>query len=443
VTSASDPESWLGRTLGGRYRIVAVIAEGGMGVAYRAWDQVADQYRVVKMPRAERTAVPGFVERFARELAVLRHLSHPAVVPIHDVGEEQGTPFAVMPYLAGGSLKRRQWMRRGRPVPTEPVSLRSWLTAIAGAIDFVHARGFVHRDVKPDNILFDGAGNAFLGDFGVVKVVMQAEDEQHAKELTTTGLALGTPAYMAPELIEGSAASALSDQYSLAVTAYELLAGQKPFDGPTPAAVIVAVAAAKPAPLQSLRQDLPESTAAAVMRGLSKDPAQRFESCQRFAEAVLEELPSDQEAHKRHLMCPRCGRLLKVKGAWAGKRGSCPKCDGALSISADALTLWLPEDRSGSVSLTPPNVDIGRLGHTPSSGFELPQSLRQWLWQGLRRSVVGQALLAAAFLLAIIVGLVWPSRKSDPPITPPDSEPETAPAVIVESQGDQVRNGVP
>ncbi len=405
MTSANDPESWLGRTLGGRYRIVAVIAEGGMGVAYRAWDQVADQYRVVKMPRAERIAVPGFVERFARELAVLRHLSHPAVVPIHVVGEEQGTPYAVMPYLAGGSLKRRQWMRKGRPVPMEPVSLRSWLTAIAGAIDFVHGRGFVHRDVKPDNILFDGEGNAFLGDFGVVKVVMQAEDEQHAKELTTTGLALGTPAYMAPELIEGTAASALSDQYSLAVTAYELLAGQKPFDGPTPAAVIVAVAAAKPAPLQSLRQELPKSTAAAVMRGLSKDPARRFESCQRFAEAVLADLPSDPEGKKRQLMCPRCGRLLKVKNDWAGKRGSCPKCDGALSISTDALTLWLPEDRAGPVSLTSPDFDIGRLAATPSTGLELPKGVWRRAWDFLKESVVAQALLAAALLLLMLVAL--------------------------------------
>ena len=403
MTSASDPESWLGHTLAGRYRIVSVIAEGGMGVAYRAWDHVADQYCVVKMPKAERIATPGFVERFVRELAVLRHLAHPAVVPIHDVGEEQSSPFAVMPYLAGGSLKRRQWMRQGRAVPMELASLRSWLVAIAGALDFVHSRGFVHRDVKPDNILFDGAGNAFLGDFGVVKVMMQVEDEQHAKELTTTGLALGTPAYMAPELIEGSAASAESDQYALAVTAYELLAGQKPFDGPTPAAVIVAVAAAKPAPLRSLRQEVPESTAAAVMRGLSKDPAQRFESCQRFAEAVLADLPADPDVQKRQLMCPRCGRLLKVKNAWAGKRGSCPKCDGALSISADALTLWLPEDRSGPVSLTAADFDIGRLSATPSNGLELPNRMWQRIWHVLQASVVAQALLAAVLMLLMLM----------------------------------------
>lgn len=402
MTSANDPESWLGRTLAGRYRIVAVIAEGGMGVAYRAWDQVADQYRVVKMPRAERIASPGFVERFARELAVLQHLSHPAIVPIHGVGEEQGTPFAVMPYLAGGSLKRRQWMRQGRPVPMEPISLRSWLAPVAGALDFVHSKGFVHRDVKPDNVLFDGAGSTFLGDFGVVKVVMQAEDEQHSKELTTTGLALGTPAYMAPELIEGLAASAMSDQYSLAVMTYELLAGRKPFDGPTPAAVIVAVAAAKPPPLRSLRLELPESTAAAVMRGLSKDPAERFESCQRFAQAVLAELPSDSEVQKRQLMCPRCGRLLKVKNAWAGKRGSCPKCDGALSISTDALTLWLPEDRSGPVSLTSPDFDIGRLAPTPSNGLELPKGVWHRAWHFLQGSVMVQALIAAALLLLML-----------------------------------------
>lgn len=405
VTSANDPESRLGYTLAGRYRIVAVIGAGGMGVAYRAWDAVADRYCVVKMPRAERIATPGFVERFARELAVLQHLSHQAIVPIHDVGEEQGMPYAVMPYLAGGSLKRRQRVRQGRPLPVEPVTLRKWLAPIGAALDFVHAQGFVHRDVKPDNILFDGAGGPFLGDFGVVKVVMQTEDEQHPHDLTTTGLALGTPAYMAPELIEGAGASAVTDQYALAVTTYELLAGQKPFDGPTPAAVIVAVAAAKPASLRSLRPELPEAAAAAVMRGLSKDPARRFASCRRFAEAVLQDVPLDQDGQRRELMCPRCGRLLKIRSDWAGKRGSCPKCEGPLSISADALTLWLPEDRSGSVSLTSPDFDIGRLGHTPSNGLEVPKGLWQRAWPLLKESVVVQALLAAALLLLMLFAL--------------------------------------
>jgi len=138
-----------------------------------------------------------------------------------------------------------------------------------------------------------------------------------------------------------------------------------------PAAVIVAVAVAKPVPLQSLRQ----------------------------------ELPSDQRSQKRHLMCPRYGKLLKVKNAWAGKRGSCPKCDGALSISADALTLWLPEDRSGPVSLTSPDFDIGRLAATPSNGFQLPKGVWQRAWDFLQASAVSQALIASTLLLLMLVAL--------------------------------------
>jgi serine/threonine protein kinase len=411
--------------LAGRYRIVATIGVGGMGVAYRAWDAVADRYCVVKTPRRDLLSAPQFVERFARELAVLQHLRHPAIVPIDGVGEEEGIPYAVMPYLAGGSLKRRQRVRQGRPIPAEAASVGGWLVPVAGAIDFVHASGLVHRDVKPDNILFDGAGNPFLGDFGVAKVVIQAESEHQSTGLTATGIALGTPAYMAPELIDGSEASAASDQYALAVMTYELLAGRKPFDGPTPAAIIVAHAAGSPVPLASLRADLPASVAAAVMRGLSKDPAKRFKSCGSFAEAVLASLPRQAEVEKQQLMCPRCGRLLNVQKAWAGRRGSCPKCEGALSISSDALTLWLPEDRSGPIALVSHDFEIGQLGHTPSDGLELPKTLSQQIWQSLRQSVVCQALLAAVMMLALIVGAALLSQKSEPQAVPADAMNES------------------
>lgn len=402
-----------------------------MGVAYRAWDADTDRYCVVKTPRRELLSTPQFVERFAREMAVLRHLAHPAIVPIHDVGEEAGTPYAVMPYLSGGSLKRRQRVRQGRPVAAEATSIVGWLEPIAEALDFVHDRGLVHRDVKPDNILFDGAGKPFLGDFGVAKVVIQADAGHQSQGLTATGIALGTPAYMAPELIDCSEASAASDQYALAVMTYELLAGRKPFVGPTPAAIIVAHATGKPTSLASLRADLDASAASAVMRGLAKDPAERFESCGSFAEAVLAALPRKVESEKQQLMCPRCGRLLNVQKARAGKRGSCPKCDGALSISSDALTLWLPEDRSGPVALAPSTLELGRLGHTPSDGLEPPQTLRRWLWRSLQTSVVGQAMLAAAMLLALIMWLAWPSRTSDRPIVPADREPQAPPVVVV------------
>ena len=148
-----------------------------------------------------------------------------------------------------------------------------------------------------------------------------------------------------------------------------------------------------------------EAAAAAVMHGISKDPARRFESCRQCDEAMLAELPSDPNVQKRQLMCPRCGRLLKVQHAWAGKRGSCPKCDGALSISADGLTLWLPEDRSGPVSLTSPDFDIGRLAATPSNGLELPKNVWRRAWRLLKDSVVVQAVLAALLLLLMLGGL--------------------------------------
>lgn len=427
----------MGRLVAGRYRIVATIGVGGMGVAYRAWDTATDRYCVIKTPRRELLGLPQFVERFARELAVLQNLAHPAIVPIHDVGEEPGIPYAVMPYLAGGSLKRRQRVRQGRVVPADATSIGTWLAPIAAALDFVHAKSFVHRDVKPDNILFDGAGSPFLGDFGVAKVVMQAEAEHQSRGLTATGIALGTPAYMAPELIDGTDASAASDQYALAVMTYELLTGRKPFDGPTPAAIIVAHAAAKPAPLESLRPDLPRSVATAVMRGMARDPSRRFDCCGGFAAAVIEPLPHAAEPLKQQLMCPRCGRLLNVQKVWAGKRGSCPKCEGGLSISNDALTLWLPEDRSGPVTLVSSDFEIGRLGHTPSDGIEVPDTLSQWVWRWLRQAVVFQALLAAATTLLLLTGVTAFFGRDGKTAVPASHDRESAAAVVIKERNEE------
>ena len=236
TTTAEDDDlsldPWVGHVLGGRYRLVARIGAGGMGVVYRAWDLAADRYVVVKMPKRELLGEPKFLQRFEQELSALRSLSHTAVVPVVDVGNEQGTPFAVMPYLAGGSLKqRRLFTQDGQAAPEPPANLWRWLPAVAQALDFVHASGYVHRDVKPDNVLFDGPGKPFLSDFGVAKIVLQAEDETASRGLTGTGMALGTPAYMPPEQARGDTAAIgpLSDVYALGGVLYHLLTGRPPF----------------------------------------------------------------------------------------------------------------------------------------------------------------------------------------------------------------------
>ena len=360
ATASQAPfDPWLTRVLGGRYCLVAVIGRGGMGVVYRAWDRIENRYAVVKMPRAELLSQGQFRERFAHELEVVRGLWHAAIVPVVDIGEEPlegtaagfGMPYAVMPYLAGGSLSRRQRRRDGTAVPDAPESLWLWLPQIAEALDYVHSEGLVHRDVKPDNILFDGLGDPHLGDFGIAKVVLQAEAE--TRGLTKTGMSIGTPEYMAPELVAGATPDGRADQYALAVTVFEILAGRKPFVANTPAAVLVQQATVPAPRLDSIRRGLPPSLVDAIDRALAKKPESRFSSTEGFVHALLAEVTKPGEAQKLRLMCPDCGELLKVKPSWAGQKGKCPSCTKQLVVSTDLRSLWLDSDRSQATTVEP------------------------------------------------------------------------------------------
>ena len=164
---------WEGLTLaGGRYRITAKLGEGGMGFVYRALDQNIDAEVVIKVPRQAMMDDPEFAGRFTREIRSLVKLSHPHIVKVTDVGTWEGTPFAVMQYLPGGSLEdQRPTGPDGQVLPCDPRKVSRWLVAVAEALDYIHAQGYVHRDVKPGNILFDALGHAFLSDFGVAKVL--------------------------------------------------------------------------------------------------------------------------------------------------------------------------------------------------------------------------------------------------------------------------------
>src|SRR5262245_23110583 len=164
---------WNGVTLAnGRYRITSKLGEGGMGAVFRALDQNIEADVVIKIPRLAMMEDPEFAGRFTREIRSLVRLSHPNIVKVTDVGVWEDTPFAVMQFLPGGSLEdRRPAGPGGASLHCDPKDISRWLTGVAYALDYVHAQGYVHRDVKPGNILFDALGHAFLSDFGVAKVL--------------------------------------------------------------------------------------------------------------------------------------------------------------------------------------------------------------------------------------------------------------------------------
>jgi serine/threonine protein kinase len=280
----ADAGTWIGKLLDNRRYIVdALLGEGGMGQVYRARDRRLGCDVVIKVPRAEMAADLEFRQRFAHEIRALVKLSHPHVVKVTDVGKHDGLPFAVMQFLPGGNLEDRRTRERAKRAP--PSSLSAWLPAVADALDFIHAQGYVHRDVKPANILFDAHGHAYISDFGVAKVLSGQKSEQRG--LTGAGMILGTPQYMAPELVMGQPFDGRIDQYALAITVYEMLAGAPPFAGATGAATLVKQTTEAARPLSDAAPGLPASLCEAVHRALEKNPVRRFETCAEFARSAL------------------------------------------------------------------------------------------------------------------------------------------------------------
>ena len=339
---AVGSQEWSGLTLaGGRYLVSAKLGEGGMGFVYRALDQNIDSEVVIKVPRQAMMDDPEFASRFTREIRSLVRLSHPHIVKVTDVGTFDGIPFAVMQFLAGGSLEdQRPAAPDGQPLPCDPRTVPRWLTAVAQALDYIHTQGYVHRDVKPGNILFDSLGHAFLSDFGVAKVLASSTSTTPSHTaMTGAGMVLGTPEYMAPELIMGEPFDGRVDQYALAITVYELLCGRRPFEDETKTKVLVLHTSKPPSPLTAWCPALPVRLSQAVLKGLAKEPADRYTSCVELANAVAAAAETSVAHDERiRLKCSACGKtgsipvadLARLKAG--GGRATCPACKSPIDI---------------------------------------------------------------------------------------------------------------
>jgi serine/threonine protein kinase len=215
----------------------------------------------------------------------MAQFSHPNIVPVYDFGEVNGSPYLVMEYIPGGTLKDKT----GHPVPVETAI--SWIAPIADALAYAHEFGVVHRDVKPSNILFDQKGRPILTDFGVAKVL-----ETDEATLTGTGMGVGTPEYMAPEQWRGKTCPA-TDQYALGVVLYELLTGRKPYAADTPAALVILQATEPLQQPSKLVMDIPEEIEKLLFKVLALEPQHRFQDMETFSKAVRLRLV-DAEARK-------------------------------------------------------------------------------------------------------------------------------------------------
>jgi hypothetical protein len=259
-----------------RYAAPEPIGHGGMGEIYRATDTMLDRPVAVKLLAQRFAGDTAIRARFTREaLAVARLSDIEHVVTIYDVGEWEDRPFIVMEYLPGGSLEEE--LRRGGAQP--PRRVLDWLGQAASALDAAHREGIVDRDVKPANLLRDGRGEVTVVDFGIASAA-------GLDPLTLTGTVVGTAAYLSPEQAQGEQATPASDEYALAVVAFELLLGRRPFEADSVAGEAAAHVNGEIPSASELDHTLPRAVDAVFARALAKDPAARFPSCSSFVASL-------------------------------------------------------------------------------------------------------------------------------------------------------------
>ncbi len=305
----------------GRYQILEQLGEGGMATVYKAHDTRLERFVAIKVIRTEQFApavLDDVMKRFEREAKALAKLSHPNIVHVHDYGEYEGAPYLVMEYVPSGTLKHRA----DTPMPWQQAL--QMLLPIARALAYAHEQNIIHRDIKPANILLTEKGIPMLSDFGIAKIV---ESDQVAT-LTSAGMIIGTPEYMAPEQWSGES-GLQSDIYSLGVVLYELVTGRKPYIADTPIAVMLKQAN-DPLPYPSqFVPEIPEGLENVLLKALERLPENRFQTMSEFA-AALETLAGDQTLSER--VKPeniQSDKTLLVPDATGQKVTLAPKLDGA------------------------------------------------------------------------------------------------------------------
>ena len=395
------PESaWevrLRSALAGTYTFERELGGGGMSRVFLATESSLGRQVVIKVLPPQ-LAEGVSTERFTREIRLAAKLQHPHIVPLLSAGEVNGLPWFAMPFVEGESLRMK--LRRSGELPVSDV-LRV-LREVASALAYAHTRGVVHRDIKPENILLSG-GTAMVSDFGVAKAIVDAE-ESTGTGLTSLGIALGTPAYMAPE--QGMADPRMdqrADVYAFGVVAYELLAGRTPFQGRSPQATLAAHVTEVPEPVERLRGSTPPALASLVMQCLAKSPADRPQSAQELVQAI-DALTTPSGGTAPHIAASVV-TTPHVTSSGAARNGASRKL---IALAAGILVLALG-GWYASTRLRTPDISERRIAVAPFENLTgdpqfdvVGRMAADWLSQGIARaeSVEVVATLAVTSAMA-------------------------------------------
>ncbi|MCH2212840.1 MAG: bifunctional serine/threonine-protein kinase/formylglycine-generating enzyme family protein [Fuerstiella sp.] len=436
--SSQDAHGWIGQTLAERYHVTEKLGAGGMGTVYKASDIRLVTDVVIKVPHPMMIRDAEFAARFHLEIRSLVKLSHPNIVKALDVGVHDGLPFAVMQYLSGGSLE-------DRVRPCRPAEVAAWLPDVAAALDFLHSEGLVHRDIKPDNILFDASGRAYLGDFGIAKVLAESE-ESDAKRLTGTGTLIGTAEYMAPEMLIPSAYQEAYneriDQYSLGVTVYEQLSGRPPFRGNTMAEVVVLLATKPATLLHNRNSDIPELVSRVVGRSLFKKPDRRYASCLAFSESFASAVSGEAEpavgkpsSPRRKTDAPAAARRQATQFERPGKSVARPRTPTVPESSPPPVRQSTVREAAVRRTLAETQPERGETirEKRPPAVEESVKAPLQKNWSSRNKVVlwlVGGVICLSVPVLAILIGFVFGNVH-------PNGPNDSSPVVTSDQQTDQ------
>jgi len=335
----------------GRYEVDRLLGSGAMGFVFLARDPELDRPVAIKTVRnldMDEDTLATFLERFRNEARAAARLHHANIVQVYDVGEEEDVgPYLVFEYVAGSTLKRI--LRSKGPLP--PAAVVRLAEEVGEALETAHESGIIHRDIKPDNLLVTPDGQTKLADFGVARLPNAA--------LTREGQFLGTPCYAAPETLKAGSYGAHSDLFSFAAVLYEAASGRRAFPGDDAVAVAHKVIHDEPVPLRKAAEDvkIPKPVEAVIMRGLLKDPAQRYPSARSLAEAVLEAYEQAGQVQPADLVRPP-SRRVRVSETGSEGKGRSGLAFGAVVLGGLAVGVALVfafDDGSAPVAV----VDAG------------------------------------------------------------------------------------
>ena len=297
----------VGRILGGRYEIIAKLGSGGMSHVYQARDTILNRKVAVKVLRSDLAEDKDFVRRFQVEAQAVASLSHPNIVSIYDVGQENGLPYLVMEYVEGLTL-REIIQKEGPLSPAETVNLG---VQVCAALAHAHEKGIIHRDIKSHNILVTPGGRVKVTDFGLARVMSTP-----SATMTLSGTVMGSVHYLSPEQAQGGETGPKSDLYSLGVVLYETVSGRLPFQGDNPVTIALKHLQGPPPALRKENLAIPRGLERIIFKALAKDPAQRFQSAREMQQALshgslLAGKSDGEDDMTRELHLPRRRRRLR------------------------------------------------------------------------------------------------------------------------------------